>query len=191
MRLFLTVYSLIFLAELPDKTALSTVMLAARRSHLAVFAGAAAALLIQTGIAVAFGGAIALLPRDLVRYGAAALFLFVAVKMWREASEAGEEAAEDPAPGASGWWSDARTAFVVIFLAEWGDLTQLSTAALVAKYRAPAPIFCGAVLALWSVSALAAALGGRLKAWIKPKPLHRAGAVVFALVGLSLLLAGR
>lgn len=186
MRLFLAVYGLIFLAELPDKTALSTVMLAARRRHLAVFAGAAAALLVQTGVAVAFGGAIGMLPRDLVRYGAAALFLFVAVKMWREAGEQEEEARDERAGG--GWWADARTAFLVIFLAEWGDLTQLSTAALVAKHRQPVPVFFGALLGLWSVSALAVLLGSRLKAWLNPKVLHRAGAVVFALVGVSLLI---
>jgi putative Ca2+/H+ antiporter (TMEM165/GDT1 family) len=186
LRLFLEAYSLIFLAELPDKTALSTVMLAARRRHLAVFAGAACALIVQTGVAVAFGGAIGLLPRELVRYGAAALFVFVAVTMWREADERERAAADDRAGG--GWWADARTAFLVIFLAEWGDLTQLSTAALVARHRAPAPIFFGAALALCSVSGLAVLLGSRLKAWLNPKVLHRAGAVVFALVGLSLLI---
>ena len=187
MRLFLTVYGLIFLAELPDKTALSTVVLAARRRHLAVFAGAAAALLIQTAVAVAFGGLIGLLPRELVRYGAAALFLFVAVKMWREAG-ALEEASHEEGERGARWWSDARAAFVVIFLAEWGDLTQLSTAALVAKHRAPAPIFLGAVLALWSVSGLAVLLGSTLKSRLHPKVLHRVGAVVFALVGVSLLI---
>src|SRR5437588_651399 len=46
------------------------------------------------------------------------------------------------------------TAFSVVFVAEWGDLTQLATAALQARYQDPIVVFVAATLALWSVSAI-------------------------------------
>jgi putative Ca2+/H+ antiporter (TMEM165/GDT1 family) len=52
------------------------------------------------------------------------------------------------------------TAFIVIFLAEWGDLTQILTANLAAHYHSPLSVGIGAVLALWAVAALAV-IGGQ------------------------------
>lgn len=186
MSVFLAAFGLTFLAELPDKTALATVMLAARRSHRAVLAGACAALTLQAALAAVLGAALARLPRTPVRLAAAALFVFVAVKLWRE-----EDAPAGVADrGAGGrFWPDARTAFAVIFLAELGDMTQLSTASLAASSGRPLPVFLGAVLGLCSVSALAVALGARLGSALNPRLLRRSAAVVFALVASALIFA--
>jgi putative Ca2+/H+ antiporter (TMEM165/GDT1 family) len=54
----------------------------------------------------------------------------------------------------------ATTAFIVIFLAEWGDLTQILTANLAAHYHSPLSVGLGALAALWAVAALAV-IGGR------------------------------
>jgi Ca2+/H+ antiporter, TMEM165/GDT1 family len=79
----------------------------------------------------------------------------------------------------------------VIFLAEWGDFTQLATAALEAKYRSPLTILLAAVLALWCVTALAIMLGHRLKQLIRPALLQKIAALAFALVGIVLVLGLR
>ena len=61
LRLFVTVFSTVFLAELGDKTQLATLLYAAERpgAKLVVFLGAAAALVTTSAIGVAAGGVIA------------------------------------------------------------------------------------------------------------------------------------
>jgi putative Ca2+/H+ antiporter (TMEM165/GDT1 family) len=79
------------------------------------------------------------------------------------------------------------TAFMVVFVAEWGDLTQLATAALQAQYKQPLIVFTAAVLALWLVTAIAVGLGNRLGAWIPEKPLQFVAAGVMVLVAIALI----
>ena len=190
MKLFGTILGLTFLAELPDKTALATVMLAARRSHVAVFLGAVAAFVIQSAVAVAFGGVFALLPPWVVHYGAAALFIGLSGKMAfldEDEEERPAKTLHDPRGPHHHFWPDARAAFVMIFVLEWGDLTQLSTAAFEAKYHEPLIVFSAETLALCAVSALAVLLGRKLKDSLNPRHLRRAGALAFLLVGVALL----
>jgi putative Ca2+/H+ antiporter (TMEM165/GDT1 family) len=185
--LFASVFGLIFLAELPDKTAIATVLLSSRRRPLAVFLGAAAAFVVQSFVAVAFGGVLSLLPARLVRAGAGLLFLVCAWSMWTR--EAAEEMGEVDEARVGGGFARAVTAsFAVIFVAEWGDLTQLATAALAAKHGRPLTVFLAATSALWCVTALAVAAGHQLKSRFQPRRLEQAAAVLFALVGLYFFL---
>jgi putative Ca2+/H+ antiporter (TMEM165/GDT1 family) len=184
--LFASVFALIFMAELPDKTAFATVLLAVRRRPLPVFVGAAAAFAVQSFIAVAFGGVLSLLPARAVRAGAGLVFLGFAWAMWtREEEELPEVKASVEEEG---FLRAAAAAFAVIFIAEWGDLTQLATATLAARHGRPVTVFLGATAALWCVSGLAVAAGRRLKASFDPRPLEKAAAALFALVGLYFLL---
>jgi Ca2+/H+ antiporter, TMEM165/GDT1 family len=75
----------------------------------------------------------------------------------------------------------------VVFIAEWGDLTQLATAALQARYREPLVVFTSATLALWAVSAIAVGLGNRLGAAIPERPLQLGAAAVMAVVAVALI----
>jgi putative Ca2+/H+ antiporter (TMEM165/GDT1 family) len=77
---------------------------------------------------------------------------------------------------------------MTIFIAEWGDLTQLATATLAAKYHAPLTIFVSSTLALWSVAAIGVVVGCHMKKSIQPKLLQRTAASAFAVVGMVLLL---
>ncbi len=173
------------MAELPDKTAFAALLLATRRSPWAVFVGGAAAFVVQTLVAVCFGSLLGLLPARIVHGLAGGLFLVLAAVMWLRHQESETEPIQG---GASArFWSQAWASFVVIFLAEWGDLTQFSTAALAAKFRDPVTIFASAVLALWAVTALAVLLGNRAKAWIKADSLQKIAAAAFAVVGVVLL----
>ena len=184
--LFASVFVLIFLAELPDKTAFATALLAARRRPLAVFLGAAGAFAVQSLVAVAFGGVLSLLPARAVRAGAGLLFLGFAWAMWTREDEAPGETAETD--GRGGFARDMTASFAVIFIAEWGDLTQLATAALAAKRGRPLTVFLAATAALVCVAALAVAAGHRLKSRFDPRRLEKAAAVLFAAVGLYFLL---
>src|SRR5579884_3431759 len=133
--LFLSVFCVVFVAELPDKTALAALVLATRHRPAPVLLGAATALTIQSVVAVVAGQLVSLLPRRPVHLFAGGLFVVSAVLMWRRKEESGEDA-EDGA-GDRGFWRSAWLVFAVVFVAEWGDLTQLATAALAARYHAP------------------------------------------------------
>jgi putative Ca2+/H+ antiporter (TMEM165/GDT1 family) len=183
--LFASVFILIFLAELPDKTACATCLLAARRHPLAVFLGAAGAFVVQSAVAVSCGSLLTFLPAPAVRIGSGLFFLIAAVWMWvrRDEDEAGAADGGQASFGSVSW-----TSFAVIFVAEWGDLTQLATAALAARHGRPLTIFFAATSALWAVSALAAYVGHKAHDRLHSRHLHQGAALVFALVGLLCLL---
>ena len=75
----------------------------------------------------------------------------------------------------------------MIFISEWGDLTQLATASLTARYQKPFTIFISSTLALWTISALAIMIGDRLKHSLKPAILNRIAALAYFGVGLTIL----
>ena len=188
LGLGLTVFGVVFLLELPDKTALAALLLATRHRPLPVLLGTAAAFLVQTVVAVAAGSLLSLLPREPIRIGAGVLFLVMAAFLVRqnlrkiEVEEEREVEREERRHR-----QPLVTAFMVVFVAEWGDLTQLATAALQARYQQPLIVFTAALLALWLVTAIAVGLGNRLGAWIPERPLQFAAAGVMVLIGLALI----
>jgi putative Ca2+/H+ antiporter (TMEM165/GDT1 family) len=188
LSLAAAVFVVIFLIELPDKTALAALLLATRHRPIPVFVGAAAAFLVQSLVAVIAGSIFGLLPREPVRIGAGILFLVMAALLVRQnlkKVEVDEAAALDREEGRHR--RPFVTAFMVVFVAEWGDLSQLATAAFQARYREPVIVFTAATLALWVVSAIAVVLGNRLGAWIPERPLQFAAAGVMVLVALALI----
>lgn len=181
--LFLSTFALIFIAELPDKTALAALILATRHHAWGVFVGCAAAFLVQNIVAVMFGSVFGLLPAHIVHIASGILFLLFAGMMWFRKQEKKDEVDES----SKSFWQTTWKAFLVIFIAEWGDLTQLASATLVAKTHEPWTIFLSSTLALWSTSALAVVLGVQLQKKINAALLQKIAAVVFALAGILLL----
>ena len=185
-KLFLSTFVLIFVAELPDKTAFATLLLATRKHPLAVFIGVATAFVIQSVVAVSFGSALGLLPKQWVSVGAAVLFMLFALLMWRRKDH--EEENLHLELQRSNFLRTIWSSFVVIFIAEWGDLTQLASATVAAEHKKPVTVFLAATLALWAVTALAILVGNRAKKIIHAVLLQKIAAGAFALVGLVLLL---
>jgi putative Ca2+/H+ antiporter (TMEM165/GDT1 family) len=70
------------------------------------------------------------------------------------------------------------TAFVVVFIAEWGDLTQILAANLAAHYHSGLSVALGAVLALWTVAGLAVLGGQGLLRFVKISTIRKITAVV-------------
>jgi Ca2+/H+ antiporter, TMEM165/GDT1 family len=176
-------------AELPDKTILACLILSSRYRPGYVFTGAAAAFLAQVTIAVAAGGAIALLPHRPVAGAAAAVFAVSAFLLWRHKEEenpdADEEGGQDGVRAA--FWPVFGTSFAVVFLAEFGDLTQFMTVSLAARFHDPIAVGAGATLALWTATAIAVLAGWRLLKLIPMKWLTRGAAVIMlVLAGTSL-----
>jgi putative Ca2+/H+ antiporter (TMEM165/GDT1 family) len=182
-----TVFALIFVGELPDKTAVAGLVLGTRFPWRWVFTGMAAAFLAHVVIAVAAGSLLTLLPRRPVEALVAALFLLGAALVWREGMDDEEEVVEEEiqaVPESAGFWKVASLGFGVIFVAEWGDLTQILTANLAAKYHNPISVAIGAVLGLWAVGLLAI-LGGKTLLKVLPiKWITRVAALVMLTLGI-------
>src|SRR5438445_6749188 len=124
-----TVFTLIFLLELPDQTALAALVLATRHRPLPVFLGAAAAFVIQSAVAVAAGSLLGLLPREPIRIGAGVLFLVMATLLVRQNLMKRPESDD---PGALEREERRHrqpfvTDFTVVFVAEVGYLTKMAT----------------------------------------------------------------
>jgi putative Ca2+/H+ antiporter (TMEM165/GDT1 family) len=181
----LTTFLVILPAELPDKTIFACLILASRYRPRYVYAGAAAAFAAQVAIAVAAGGALSLLPHRGVQAATAVAFLVGAVLLWRHRPDSEDEDVTRTS-SRNTLWPVALTAFMVVFLAEFGDLTQIMTVSLAAKYHDPLSVGVGAVAALWVAAALAVVVGWRLLKVIPVSWLTRGAAVVMlALAGTS------
>ncbi|MFC9506739.1 TMEM165/GDT1 family protein [Streptomyces sp. NPDC057002] len=173
------VFGVVFLAELPDKTALAGLVLGTRYRASYVFAGVAAAFALHVVLAVAAGSVLTLLPQQIVQALTGVLFLGgAAVLLLRK----GEDEEEVRKPENQSFWKVSGAGFMLILVAEFGDLTQIMTANLAARYDDPLSVGLGAVLALWAVAGIGI-VGG--KALMKKVPL-RLITQIAALVMLAL-----
>ena len=181
-------FGAIFVVELPDKTFIATLVLATKFRPILVWIGVGLAFTVQTTVAVALGHAASFLPPDVVRGVSLVMFVAGAVILFREGRshhvDSGEEYAEK-ARDVTGFRAIGAS-FLVLFAAEWGDLSQLLTLALVAKYEDPVSVFVGALSALLAVSGLAVIVGRALLRVVPLHALHYVGAAVcLVLAGIA------
>jgi putative Ca2+/H+ antiporter (TMEM165/GDT1 family) len=168
----------VFIAELPDKTALASLILGSRYRPVYVYAGVAAAFTVHVALAIAAGSLLALLPHRALSIIVAILFGLGAILLIRGRHD--EDLAEAQKETPPTFWRVASTSFLVILVAEFGDLTQILIVNLAAKYHDPAVVGPASLLALWAVAGLAIA-GGR--GLLKVVPIR-----VITLVGAGILL---
>jgi putative Ca2+/H+ antiporter (TMEM165/GDT1 family) len=182
-----TSFLIILLAELPDKTIIACLVLGSRSRPGYVFAGAAAAFVIQVTLAVTAGGLLSLLPHKPVQIVVALLFVVGAVLLLRQRPADADAYVQDHRARQT-FLPVAATSFAVVFAAEFGDLTQIVTANLAAKYHDPVSVGLGAVAALWVAAGLAIIGGRGLLKVIPVKWLSRgAAAVMLALAGATIV----
>ncbi|MDP9395531.1 MAG: TMEM165/GDT1 family protein [Actinomycetota bacterium] len=185
-----TAFAVVLPVELPDKTFIATLVLSTRYRGLPVWVGVAAAFAVQCFVAVAAGTLLALLPRTVVLGGAALLFAVGAVVLLRGVSEADAHEAEEEReiadrirPAATPLRA-AAASFMVLFVAEWGDLSQLFTAGLAARTGDAVSVFAGSWLALAVVAGTAVLLGRALLARVRLALIRRTTAVVCAVLAV-------
>lgn len=189
----LTAFALIFPIELPDKTFIATIVLATRLPARMVWLGVSAAFGVQCVVAVVAGKLITYLPKTLVLSVTGLAFLIGGLILLRGAkSEAKEEELEEAefasrvkeeAKGPLTGYRAALVSFGIIFAAEWGDLSQILSAGLVAQGKDPVGVFVGSWAALVAVSGLGVIVGKRLTAYISVTVVRQIGG------GLCLLLS--
>ena len=247
-----TTFGVILLAELPDKTAIASLVLGTRYRSSYVFAGVAAAFAAHVVLAILAGSLLGLLPHRALEVIVAVLFAAGAVLILRRrddqkgddtdragqpAASAGDRAAQParsptnratepagsagehdgqvagsaaPSVGApgeegqqhrrrrpqtgavatarNGFWRVAATSFAVLFVAEFGDLTQVLMANLAARYHQPLSVGIGAAAGMWAVGALAIFGGRQLLRLVPLTWINRAAAAVMVTLAVFSLL---
>ncbi|MFJ4683040.1 TMEM165/GDT1 family protein [Streptomyces sp. NPDC091377] len=175
------VFGVVFLAELPDKTALAGLVLGTRYKASYVFAGVAAAFALHVALAVAAGSVLTLLPQQLVSAITGVLFLGGAAVLLLKKDDGEEEIRK---PENQSFWKVAGAGFMLILVAEFGDLTQIMTANLAARYDDPLSVALGAVLALWAVAGLGIVGGKALMKRVPLKLITRVAALLMTGLGV-------
>jgi Ca2+/H+ antiporter, TMEM165/GDT1 family len=180
LGIVVTVFALIFVAELPDKTMIATLIMGSRYRPVLVWLGATLAFGIHAALAVLAGQLLQLLPHRWVEAVTALLFAAGAAYLLFVPEKEELEEGEEEAAGARRGVKTVGAAFGVIFVGEFGDLTQILTANLAAKYHAPGAVFVGAFAALTTVAALGAFGGRALLRYLPLAIIRRAGGVLLA-----------
>jgi putative Ca2+/H+ antiporter (TMEM165/GDT1 family) len=176
-----TVFGVVVPAELPDKTFIASLVMGSRFAALPVWVGASLAFVVHAAIAVTAGRLLTLLPHRVVEIIVAVVFAAGAVYLLlgREAHQEHEGAAAARRaiahPGRVGL-----TAFVVIFIAEWGDITQILIANLAARYHDPLSVFVGGAVALSAVAAIGVLSGRALPRIVPLELMRRIAGIAFA-----------
>jgi putative Ca2+/H+ antiporter (TMEM165/GDT1 family) len=188
---FLGVFALMFVLELPDKTFLATVIMSTKARPLMVAFGASLALTVQMAVAVGAGSLLTLFPvhwKDLIVgvlfLGGAAYLLFVPES---EEEEKGRREGELEKFGTR--WKEITTAFVVVFIGEFGDLTQIQGANFEAKLHQPLEVFVASSLAMIGVTFIGAYSGRALQRVISLKRIRLGGGLIFAGLGVWTLVS--
>ena len=178
---FFTAFGAVFLAELPDKTMFASLVMTTRtRRPLAVWTGVATAFVMHVVLAVAVGSLLNRLPKTPVRLGIATLFLVGGALMLRASrSEEDHDEVESDGPAPHSFGKVALMAGSMVGLAEFGDLTQLTTAGIAARYHAPIAVALGAWFALVSVAALAVTAGQWIVQRVPMRIVQRFAGVLF------------
>jgi Ca2+/H+ antiporter, TMEM165/GDT1 family len=175
--------SVVFLAELGDKSQLMTMTYALRHRWWVVLTGVGIASFLVHGLSVTIGHFLGLtLPERPIAFAAAIAFLLFAAWTWRDARRSDDDEALPVA-------EPRYVLFAVIssfVLAELGDKTMLATVALPSA-RHWAGVWIGATVGMVLADGVAIAVGAMLHKRLPERFLHLLAGTLFLLFGLWLL----
>ena len=179
LSIVFSTFSLIAVAEIGDKSQLVCMTLAARHRHWPVILGAAAAFIILNLLAVAFGATIAqLVPEWVVAALVAMLFGFFGIHVLLiQDDDESEEIIEKPGHGIF------FTTFLLLFVAEFGDKTQIAVAGLASTFQ-PIAVWIGATAALIAVSGIGVWAGRTILQRVSKKRINRYSGSLFLLFSI-------
>ena len=170
----ISTFALIALAEIGDKSQLVCMTLATRHRHWPVILGASTAFLLLNALAVLFGaGVAAWMPERLTSGIVALLFGFFGIhSLLNQNDEDDGSVIDKPSHGIF------LTTLLLIFVAEFGDKTQIAVAGLASSLN-PLPVWIGASIALILISSLGVWAGRTVMQRFPLIWLHRISGGVF------------
>ena len=189
MDAFLISTGLVALAEMGDKTQLLALLLAARfRKPIPILLAIFAATLLNHALAAALGQWVSsLLGDQLLRWLLGLSFLAMAGWMLIP-DQLGDESDSIQKWQKLGVFG---ATFVLFFIAEMGDKTQIATVALAARFDALVPVLMGTTVGMMLANAPAVFIGDKMAGRLPLKLIHGVAAAIFVLLGLAVLLSTR
>ena len=177
---FVTSFIFIFLAAAPGRTTFILVLLASQGRFKDIYLGAGLAFFLQSMISVLLGGVLSLFPHFVMELVAGVLFIYFGYSFWKQSKEPIAIRSTDKNVG-------IKSVFWIVFMAEFGDVSQLAIAATAANSSSRLAVFVLAVIALWSITGLALWVGYNLKRLMDVSLIQKMASVAFVLMGLVLL----
>lgn len=182
MRDFFLTFLLIFSAALPGRTTFVLILLGSSTKHRIVMLGSLPAFFIQCMIAVVAGQALKILPLHWVQIGAGTLFLYFAAKFWKESRSIAS-------PTSKRLNRSIGSIFLLIFIAELGDVSQLAIASCAARSPSPWGVLCSSILAMSLIAFIAVYAGRLLTNVVRAATLQKVAALIFFAFGSFLLIS--
>lgn len=172
------------LGEIGDKTQLLALILAARyRRPLPIIAGILVATLANHALAAAVGAWVsATVDPAWLRWILGTSFLAVAA--WMLIPDSLDTSNRLPKAAVSVFG----VTLLAFFMAEMGDKTQVATVMLAARYPSTVAVIAGSTLGMMIANVPAVLLGERVMRIVPAVWVHRAAAVVFAAIGMGVLM---
>lgn len=181
MEAGIATFSIIFLAELGDKTQLLVMALAAKYAWRQVLLGMTLGIFVVHALAVGVGNFLGgLLAPDVMALIASLVFLAFGLVTLR--SDEAEDEEEQAAPARFG---PVLTVAASFFLGEMGDKTQFAALTLAAQWQAWLPVLLGAVLAMLLADSLGLVAGSCLKRFLAPRRMRLLSGLLFLVFGAA------
>ena len=169
------------LAEFGDKTQLSVLLLSSKtKKHLHLFLGVILAFLVVDGIAILAGQWITnVVPANVIKIFSGIIFIIFGIMLLRNKNEEVKGKYYSKSPFYSG--------FALIFLAEWGDKTQIASGLFATQYDG-LMVLIGVMTALTLLSIMAIYLAKFISSKIDEKTVTKISGILFILIGISFFL---
>jgi putative Ca2+/H+ antiporter (TMEM165/GDT1 family) len=175
----------VFVAEMGDKTQLMTLALAARYKSLPVLLGVCLAAMLINSISVLLGCSVGkVLPQFWLNICAGVAFIIFGALALR--ADKKDEREEEEAPKLDRYGVILAVA-LSFFLAELGDKTMLTTAALASRTNNVLQVWLGSTVGLVLANALAIVLGASMASRLSGRLTQAIVAAIFAVSGLIVI----
>lgn len=185
MYAFLISVAVVALAEMGDKTQLLALLLAARfRKPVPILAAIVLSTTINHGISAVLGQWLTTVVSPTVMVWILALG-FIAMAIWMLIPDKLDDGQES----INQWqrFGVFGATFILFFLAEIGDKTQIATVALSARFDSIWAVLLGTTIGMMIANAPAVFIGDRLAGKLPIALIHKIGAIIFLVVGISTL----
>lgn len=182
MTAFLIALSLVFIAELGDKTQLVALAFATRYNPVTVLAGVTVATLLVHLLSVGLGEAAGtFLPIWIINLLSGLAFIFFG--LW---TLKGDELGDDEAKPQEKW-GPFMTVAITFFLAELGDKTMLATVTIASQQKAAVAVWLGSTIGMVLSDGLAIWVGAVLGKQLPEKAIKYGAAATFIISGMVTL----
>ena len=179
----LTSFIFIFLSAAPGRTTFVLMMLASNGHIKNIFIGAATAFFIQCFISVLLGNILIYLPPSILDLCTGFLFIYFSYSFWKQSNKSMDliNSSEN---------LTFKSVFLIVFMAEFGDVSQLAIATIAAKSHSKLVVFVLAVVAMWIITGISIIIGHNLKKFSKPFLIQKIASIAFFILGLYLIFRG-